>query len=237
MRTEPVVASAHGRPSVLTVTVNPAVDVSIDVEQMVPDHKLRADSWTREPGGGGVNVARVLHRFGVAVEAFVVAGGATGDELVTMVATGGVSVRRFITAGTTRESVAVSETSTGRQYRIAAPGPSLDDSDALCDAIVAAATDVGLIVLLAACVPASPATSSRRSSRPSQRELAALVRWNPVPGRHATRLTVRASVPSVSWGSGRCAVVQAASTRRTCRPGSACVVLFAIGSRITSTPS
>ncbi len=219
MRTEPVVASAHGRPPVLTVTVNPAVDVSIDVEQMLPDHKLRADSWTREPGGGGVNVARVLHRFGVAVEAFVVVGGATGDELVTMVAADGVSVRRFDTAGTTRESIAVAETSTGRQYRIAAPGPSLDDSEALRDAIVTAAADVGLVVLSGSLCPGMPdgffasiidelgsgtvtivdtsgpclravAASSPTIIKPSQRELAALVGWNPVTSQDIERAAV-----------------------------------------------
>ena len=207
---------AADRRSVLTVTVNPAVDVSIDVARMLPDHKLRADSWTREPGGGGVNVARVLQRFGVAVEAFVIVGGATGDELVTMVEADGVSVHRFDIAGPTRESIAVSETSTGRQYRIAAPGPSLDEVDELREAIVAAAAEVGLVVLSGSLCPGMPAdfyatiidelgpevvtivdtngpplravaASSPSIIKPSQRELGALVGWNPATSQDIER--------------------------------------------------
>ena len=42
--------------SIATLTLNPAVDVSLDVEHVTPDDKLRTGPAQREPGGGGLNV-------------------------------------------------------------------------------------------------------------------------------------------------------------------------------------
>jgi len=42
----------------VTVTLNPAIDVSATVERIAPFHKLRCTSALRDPGGGGINVAR-----------------------------------------------------------------------------------------------------------------------------------------------------------------------------------
>ena len=49
---------------ILTITPNPAVDLSTSVERIIPTHKLRGTSQRRDPGGGGVNVARVIKRLG-----------------------------------------------------------------------------------------------------------------------------------------------------------------------------
>jgi 6-phosphofructokinase 2 len=49
-----------GRPRITTLTLNPAVD------ELMADHKMLASSVRREPGGGGVNVARSLNRLGAA---------------------------------------------------------------------------------------------------------------------------------------------------------------------------
>ena len=44
---------------ILTVTLNPAVDISTAVDRIVDTHKLRCNAAQRDPGGGGINVARV----------------------------------------------------------------------------------------------------------------------------------------------------------------------------------
>ena len=51
-------------PSVVTLTLNPAVDVSTSVERVEPVRKLRCEAERRDPGGGGVNVARIAARLG-----------------------------------------------------------------------------------------------------------------------------------------------------------------------------
>ena len=101
----------HG---VVTVTLNPALDVSMSIDLLVPDRKLRAHDVRREAGGGGVNVSRVLRRLGVPNTSFVVTGGAIGDELLTLMRHEGLDVIGFTIDGTTRESVAITETNTAR---------------------------------------------------------------------------------------------------------------------------
>ena len=51
----------------LTITMNPALDVSTAVEEMRHTSKLRCEPMQRRAGGGGVNVARELHRLIVRV--------------------------------------------------------------------------------------------------------------------------------------------------------------------------
>ena len=51
----------------LTLTLNPALDVATRTEQVQATHKLRCAGVQRYPGGGGINVARVLHRLGADV--------------------------------------------------------------------------------------------------------------------------------------------------------------------------
>ncbi len=51
----------------VTVTPNPALDLSTSVDKLVDAHKLRCDVPQVHPGGGGINVARVLHRLGAQV--------------------------------------------------------------------------------------------------------------------------------------------------------------------------
>ena len=47
-------ALSHG---IVTVTINPALDVSTSVDRVLPVHKLRCKGIQRDPGGGGINVA------------------------------------------------------------------------------------------------------------------------------------------------------------------------------------
>jgi 6-phosphofructokinase 2 len=76
-----------------------------------------------DPGGGGINVARVLHRFGVAVEATYLAGGATGRVLDDLIEKQGLARRPVWIADDTRMSHTVHERSTGCEYRFTPEGP------------------------------------------------------------------------------------------------------------------
>ena len=67
--------------AVLTVTLNPSIDVSTTTETLTPEHKLRCADVRREPGGGGINVARVLKRLGADCHALYPAGGVLGRLL------------------------------------------------------------------------------------------------------------------------------------------------------------
>lgn len=52
-------------PLVTTLTINPALDLTVPVDEVVSGPKLRCGRARMDPGGGGINVARVLHRLAV----------------------------------------------------------------------------------------------------------------------------------------------------------------------------
>lgn len=116
-------------PRFLTFTPNPALDLSTAVDQLEDAHKLRCDAPLVHPGGGGINVARVLHRLGASVVALYPSGGATGERLHGLLREEGVRGLRFATTGETRESFTVHERASGREYRFVLPGPTMAASE------------------------------------------------------------------------------------------------------------
>jgi 6-phosphofructokinase 2 len=99
------------------------------VDQLVDAHKLRCDAPQVHPGGGGINVARVLHRLGAQVQAFYPAGGVMGERLQGLLNAEGVPDLRWPIAGETRESWTVHERESGREYRFVLPGPTLSAAE------------------------------------------------------------------------------------------------------------
>ncbi|WP_315725198.1 MULTISPECIES: 1-phosphofructokinase family hexose kinase [unclassified Bradyrhizobium] len=114
---------------IVTITPNPAVDVSTTVERIVPVAKLRGTTQRRDPGGGGINVARVITRLGGDVAALYPVGGPTGVLLRQLVDTEGVSSLTWTTAEDTREDFFVQERATGQPYRFILPGPALTEPE------------------------------------------------------------------------------------------------------------
>ncbi len=144
--------SPHGealmRP-VLTITMNPALDVSAETPTLLPDRKLRCAATRLDPGGGGVNVSRAINRLGGSSTAFVALGGPTGGMIADLLAGEGIKVAVFSTDGLTRQSFAVTVTDTGRQYRFVLPGPQwqADATRAMLDALSPLMTERGLVVV------------------------------------------------------------------------------------------
>lgn len=116
-------------PRFVTFTPNPALDLSTSVDRLVGSHKLRCAAPEVHPGGGGINVARVLHRLGGEVLALYPAGGATGERLHALLAAEGVPDRPLPIAGETRESLTVLARDSGQEYRFVLPGPRLSDAE------------------------------------------------------------------------------------------------------------
>ena len=114
---------------IVTLTPNPAVDISTSVEKIVPVNKLRCTSQLRDPGGGGINVARVVKRLGGDVVAIYPIGGATGDLLRRLVERENVPSQTSTIAQETREDFSVTEISSGQQYRFVLPGPQLNEAE------------------------------------------------------------------------------------------------------------
>jgi len=112
-------------PLIATLTINPAIDVSTSTEQVAPVRKLRCAASRRDPGGGGINVARVVRRLGAEAIAVYPIGGFTGQLLHQLVDREGVGSLTVPIAGDTREDFTVFEAASAQQYRFVMPGPHL----------------------------------------------------------------------------------------------------------------
>lgn len=130
-------------PRILTLTLNPALDVSTAIDRVEPVHKMRCGAPSQHAGGGGINVARVLHRLGAEVLAVYPAGGAAGAALTALLQREGVPSKVLPIAGETRESFSVHESSTGQDWRFVLPGPTLsaEELTACNEAVLAALAD------------------------------------------------------------------------------------------------
>lgn len=115
--------------SIMTLTINPAIDFATSVEKMSPVHKLRCDAPRRDPGGGGINVARVISRLGGDVSAIYPVGGVLGQLLHELIHSEGVRGITFTTSEETRANFTVTENATGSEYRFVMPGPALAEKE------------------------------------------------------------------------------------------------------------
>ncbi len=114
---------------VVTLTLNPAIDKSTSVPQLVPEQKLRCDPPKVEPGGGGINVARGLKRLGLDSRAVFVAGGLPGEALQQLMAKEGIAQHPVPTAAWTRENFTVVDASSNQQFRFGMPGTELTPAE------------------------------------------------------------------------------------------------------------
>lgn len=119
------VTSDSCRPRIVTLTLNPALDITTGVDVVRPTDKMRCSAARYDPGGGGINVARIAQVLGGSVTAIFTAGGPTGGLIKLLLGSAGVPFREVPIAESTRESFTINETSTGRQYRFVLPGPAL----------------------------------------------------------------------------------------------------------------
>ncbi|MEQ8402064.1 MAG: hexose kinase [Roseitalea porphyridii] len=162
---------------VVTITLNPAVDIAADVDTVRPDVKLRCKAPQFDPGGGGINVARAITKLGGRARALIAVGGATGDMLATMLAGEAIDTIAVDTGGQTRQSFTARETSSGHLYRFVLPGPEWTQATdkALFEALATLLTPGTLAVLSGSLPPGAGAEIVERIEAACEKAGAALV--------------------------------------------------------------
>jgi len=145
---------------IVTVTPNPALDLTWHVARLVPGGTHRADAGRSRAGGKGLNVARVAHAQGADVHAVTTAGGATGEELLRELRGSGVPHTVVPVAAPTRRSVAVVDEHAGdttivNEHGIAPTAAEWRDLHAAVDIALAAAAPGGAAPAAQA-IPAGP---------------------------------------------------------------------------------
>jgi 6-phosphofructokinase 2 len=112
-------------PQIATLTLNPAVDLACTAPAVKPTHKIRTFEERLDPGGGGINVARVVHALGGDTLALIMTGGVTGRLVEELLDEAGVPWQALPIRGRTRISVNVHDRQSGLEYRFVPEGPDV----------------------------------------------------------------------------------------------------------------
>ncbi len=114
---------------IVTITINPAVDIFVNTPRVEPTRKMRTSAPKRDPGGGGINVARVAFRLGANVTAIYPASGAIGRLLHRLLEREGVDSIVTPSHAETRENFTAYEEESGQQFRFVLPGSPLHPAE------------------------------------------------------------------------------------------------------------
>ena len=110
---------------IVTITINPAVDIFVSTAKVEPTRKMRTSAPKRDPGGGGINVARAAFRLGAKVTAIYPASGAIGRLLTRLLEREGIDSVVTPSHAETRENFTAYEDESGEQFRFVLPGSPL----------------------------------------------------------------------------------------------------------------
>ncbi|MBN2105153.1 hypothetical protein JW835_14030 [bacterium] len=73
-----------------TLTMNPAIDIITSIENVAAERKLHCHALRYDPGGGGINVSRAIHRLGGKSRAVYPSGAPTSRMLEQMLEKEGI---------------------------------------------------------------------------------------------------------------------------------------------------
>ncbi len=127
---------------IITLTPNPALDVSGHVSELVPNEKNYVRDERRDPGGNGINSARIATRLNacksfpkssrkhsVEILATGPLGGQAGDEIKQLLKNEKIKARFVSIRGFTRTNITVTEDCSGLQTRLTFPGPRVSSTE------------------------------------------------------------------------------------------------------------
>ncbi|WP_026553941.1 1-phosphofructokinase family hexose kinase [Arthrobacter sp. 35W] len=134
--------------TVVTVTPNPAVDVTYEVAGVSLGSSHRVAAPLNRAGGKGLNVARVAHQQGCPTLAIATVGGAAGEQFRADLIDSGVPHRLVPVAAQTRRTIALVDTVNGETSIFNEQGPALAAGEwqALAAAVVDSLDGAGVLV-------------------------------------------------------------------------------------------
>lgn len=140
---------------IYTVTLNPAVDKTVYVDDFTVDAVNRATRVRQDAGGKGVNVSKTVRELGGESVAFAILGGASGSFIAGALDEAGIAKQVFEIPGDTRTNTKVVDLARGTYTDINEPGAPVTRAlldDAL--AILALQVGEGDTVVLSGSLPA-----------------------------------------------------------------------------------
>ncbi len=144
---------------IVTLTLNPSVDRTVEVEALARGEVTRAVGGQVDPGGKGINVSRALASHGLPTRAVVTLGGAEGEHLVTLLRDTGIEIVPVRIRGAIRSNITIVEPD-GTTTKINEPGAELstEELNAVFDAVQQAVESADWLVASGSLPPGTPAS-------------------------------------------------------------------------------
>jgi 1-phosphofructokinase family hexose kinase len=114
---------------IITVTLNAAIDKTLEVPSFTPGRRHRTVGQTTMPGGKGVNIARAIKQLGQPVIATGLAGGATGTRIVEALSDESILNDFVRIREESRTNTVVLDPTTGLHTEINERGPAVADQE------------------------------------------------------------------------------------------------------------
>jgi len=132
---------------IVTLTLNPSVDRTVEVETLARGEVMRALRVRVDPGGKGINVSRALAAHDLPTRAVVTVGGAEGEHLVTLLRETGIEIVPVPIHGAIRSNITVAEPD-GTTTKFNEPGAQLSSEElaAVVDAVKGAVDSADWLV-------------------------------------------------------------------------------------------
>lgn len=114
---------------IVTLTFSPCIDKSTTVAVLAPDIKMNCSVPKSEPGGGGINVSRAIHKLGGESTALYVSGGCNGKKFDQLMMN--ENINKLVISGIheTRENIIIVDESNHKQYRFGMPMTPLSKNE------------------------------------------------------------------------------------------------------------
>jgi 1-phosphofructokinase family hexose kinase len=114
---------------ILSITFNPALDITGMVDSLIPNEKSYVYDERRFAGGNGINAGRIAHRLGAKIMHTGFLGGSTGEEIASMIEDEKMSHHFIDIKAHTRMNLTVSNSKTHEQTRLSFPGPKISSKE------------------------------------------------------------------------------------------------------------
>ena len=120
---------------IYTVTLNPALDKTVQVPQMCVDAVNRITQMRTDPGGKGINVSKVIAKLGGQSTVLALLGGSTGRKIADALEEMGLTCRMTFIPGETRTNLKVVDPILHTNTDINEPG--IEVTEEILDAMLA----------------------------------------------------------------------------------------------------
>lgn len=141
-----------------TLTMNPGIDLSLELNELLLGEVQRPNLATEQAGGKGMNVARALTRLQVPAKAWVLVGGPMGEKWKSIASQTETPFEAVTMTGETRQNIKIFESGLGRQTDLNLPGPEFDSTafDHLLSSLVREVKENDTVVAAGSSLPATP---------------------------------------------------------------------------------